>query len=201
MESYSNQDQFFEKPVIEDDEDLSTVKFTFDKVKWMSKQELETFFVRFSTIRVPMGPFERKFFYFKRYPKEFGKESFNKGDKSLYSFMNSANSNKSQNSSNAYNVGSLNLKSRTKPTQSKPKIQIKTFGNPMMLPEKKSKEDQFKNTTKKIVRDMPCNRSILVINFDKQYDEKFIIRVFGVMGKIRRVFAGNLSKKRTGKTG
>lgn len=71
---------------------------------------------------------------------------------------------------------------------------MKTFENPMLktIP---TKAEQFTQTTEKIFEDIPTDRTILAINFDKKYDDVLIRKIFGTMGKLRRIESGQIKQK------
>ena len=77
---------------------------------------------------------------------------------------------------------------------------MKTFDNPLLRQEvDRSKIER--DTTKKIAEELPDNRTVLVVNFDKKYQEDYIKKIFGLMGQIRRVFSGSILKKSSAGTG
>jgi hypothetical protein len=82
----------------------------------------------------------------------------------------------------------------------KGKIEVKSFGNPYAVAQV-NKEKQFKKVTKKIVSDLPMNRTMLVVTFDEKHTEEYIRGIFGVMGKLRRVVSGDLRKSKKTKSG
>lgn len=45
--------------------------------------------------------------------------------------------------------------------------------------------------------DIPINRTIVIISFDHQIDEKVMMKVFSLNGKVRRIFRGQMKMKST----
>ena len=67
-----------------------------------------------------------------------------------------------------------------------------------MLKSTPNPDENFKETTSKIFDDLPENRTLLVINFDKQYDDGLMRKVFSTNGKIRRIESGRIKQKASG---
>lgn len=170
---------------IEDNENMINKKFFYEWTKWMKPNQLDEYLDRFTCVRVPTGSFERCFLYYRRYPKDFGAFKPIKVDNktSLYQANNQSKSN---------NKGFVNLNSS--------KIEVKSFSNPYEMV-KVNEKKQFNQTTKKIVSDLPLNRTMLVVTFDEKHTEDYIRSIFTVMGKIRRVVSGDLRKSKKTKSG
>ena len=171
-----------------DDEDESNrinKKFFYEWTKWMKPNQLTEYLDRFTCVRVPTGSFERCFLYYRRYPKDFGVFEPIKVDTktSLYQANNKSSTN---------SRGFIDL--------NKSKIEVKSFGNPYAVA-KVDQEKQFKKVTKKIVSDLPLNRTMLVVTFDEKHSVEYIRNIFGVMGKLRRVVSGDLRKSKKTKSG
>jgi hypothetical protein len=169
----------------EDDENRINKKFFYEWTKWMRPDQLNEYLDRFTCIRVPTGSFERCFLYYRRYPKDFGIFEPVKVDykTSLY---------QANNKGGKHSQGFVNL--------NKSKIEVKTFSNPYAVAQVDQKKE-FKKVTKKIVSDLPMNRTMLVVTFDEKHTEEYIRGIFGVMGKLRRVVSGDLRKNKKTKSG
>ncbi len=161
--------------------------FHYEMLGIYNQKTIDSYLNRFQQLKVPTGKFEKVFFYFKKYPKEFLSKSEPEFDKkSAYEKLKRSNTAKK-----------LNL--NAKPTQPS-KISVKTFDNPLLRQEvDRSKIER--DTTKKIAEELPDNRTVLVVNFDKKYQEDYIKKIFGLMGQIRRVFSGSILKKSSAGTG
>lgn len=162
--------------------DEEGMKYNYGMNAIYSKKFVEEHLSKFQVVKIPIGMFERATLYFKKYPKEFIKENANqfKPKESLYQMNAKAGINKQE------KKATLNL--------NKPKISVKVFDNPMFKPAVDTQK-QYREVTEKIAQEFPDNRTVLCINFDKQYDELFMKKTFGVMGQIRRVFSGAVAKR------
>lgn len=169
----------------EDDSNRINKKFFYEWTKWMKPHQLNEYLDRFTCVRVPTGSFERCFLYYRRYPKDFGVFEPIKVDHktSLYQVNQTSTTNQK---------GYIDL--------NKSKIEVKSFGNPYAVATV-NKEKEFKKVTKKIVSDLPLNRTMLVVTFDEKHTEEYIRSIFGVMGKLRRVVSGDLRKNKKTKSG
>ena len=163
--------------------------FHYEMIGIYNQNTIDKYLNQFQQLKVPTGKFEKAFFYFKKYPKDFLKKDEDKAqEKSVYQKMNVGGKNKKA-------IVNMNQKLETKS-----KMSVKVFDNPL-LREEKDKVKEFKDTTKKIADELPDNRTVLVVNFDKKYQEDYVKKVFGLMGQIRRVFSGSIMKKNTNGTG
>ena len=184
----------------DEDEGIDGLRFTYEWTKWMRPDQIEPYLTRFTCAKIPRGSFERSFVYYKKYPKDFQAEDpeINQAFKSIY-----------REASKLTNAGKttkqisrldLNLRARQE-SQKKKGIEVKTFANPYNAPKEVSKKKQFGQVSRKIVDDLPENRSMLVVNFDEEFSADYVKSVFGCMGKIRRVFKGTLKKRKRTKSG
>jgi hypothetical protein len=172
----------------------------------MSKTSVDSVMQKFQPIKVPTGNLERIFLYFKKYPKEFNQsqcDTSKDNQTSLYSTLNKHSfKNPPSGATSSFNRATpkMTLASQApakKAEAEKSKITVKFFENPMLKSQPNTLEN-FKNTTSKIFEDLPLDRTMLVINFDKQYDDGFMRKVFSTMGKIRRIESGRIKQKATG---
>ena len=169
---------------------------------YMQKDQIEDIMTKFQPLKVPCGNQERIFLYFKKYPKEFNtsQADFSNKHNSLYTALNQSSSDKNNNKSSA----TLNLNRNTSGsmpssnnTQKGSKINVKSFENPM-LKTKIDPKAEFQKTTEKIFDEIPNDRTLLVINFDKQYENSFMWKVFSTTGKLRRVESGKIKQQAKG---
>lgn len=160
----------------ERDEDT---RFIYEWTKWMTPEQIEPFLNKFTCVKVPIGSFERCFFYYRKYPNDFTifDSQFN-ASRSVYDMQRGDKSFKVDQST----------------------IEVKEFKNPFAQI-RKSKEMKFKKTSQKILKKIPFNRTMLVVNFDVEHTEESVRKIFGVMGKIRRIFKGKLKKRKRTKSG
>jgi hypothetical protein len=167
---------------IEDD----NTGFRYAWTKWLNKKQIESYLTSFICLKVPRGPFERCFLYYKKYPKEFASlHSSSFADfKSIYQ-------------STAKSGGGLSLNSNV---GQKSKIEVKTFENPYAK-KKFTQEKVTQKSTNKILSNLPEYRTMLVVNFDEEHTLDYVKFVFQSMGKIRRVFGGKLKKSKQTKSG
>lgn len=172
----------------------------------MSKTSVDSVMQKFQPIKVPTGNLERIFLYFKKYPKEFNQSQCETSDStpaSLYSTLNKhsfKNPPSGATTSFSRPTPKMTLASQAPPPKTaaeKSKITVKSFENPM-LKTLQNPSENFAKTTSKIFEDLPEDRTMLVINFDKQYDDGFMRKVFSTNGKIRRIESGRIKQKSTG---
>lgn len=70
----------------------------------------------------------------------------------------------------------------------------------MLAAEEKTEESKYKDTTQKILKNFPEQRTLLVINFDLLFEKSFLKEIFQVHGKVRRIFNERIvSKNKTRK--
>lgn len=161
------------------------------------KAEIDKLLNKFQILRVPTGTHTSAFFYYKKYPADFLKKTEHKTN--IHDTMKEIHGAKS--SSGVIKLGNKILqKSSQQPqaqkgNQSKSSISVKTFANPMIAEAKETKGEAFLKVSQKIAEELPSNRTILVVNMDKQYTEDFMRRLFGCVGQVRRVFAGNVNRR------
>lgn len=124
-------------------------------------------------LKVPTQEGRKMSIYYRKYTNaEHIKEMF--GEKpSLYQIFNSQNDS-----------------TKNKQDISK-KITVKELPNPLTKPN----EEPPKKTKEEVLEDLPPNRTLLMINFDREFEEGEIKKWFRTIGKVRYVFIGKYSKK------
>ena len=137
-----------------------TYERTYEDLKYLSKTQLEEIMSTFHCVKVPLTKKESEFIYYRKFPTE-RLESKTPGQ--AFSTQK-----------NAPHQVNLNL--------SKPKgvlAQAKTlkYENPF-LKEKKSDQQKFEETSKKIVTDLPDGRTLLVVSKDRDYQEGELREIF-----------------------
>jgi hypothetical protein len=159
-------------------DDGQPLAFHYEMLGYYSQATIDASLSRFRLVSIPTGKIEKAFIYVKRYPKDFLKKNDSGVEaKSAYAKMKQLA--KPQANANKVVVG--------------PKIQVKTFENPFTA--KESDKPDYSAVSQKIAAEFPENRTALAVNFDKQYPDDLIKKVFGVMGQIRRVFSGTVGRK------
>ena len=166
---------------------------------YMPKDQIEDVMTKFQPLKVPCGNLERIFLYFKKYPKEFNRTQadFTNKNTSLYSALNQSSSTLNQKGNKASAIQNLNRNTPSNNIKKDSKISVKTFENPMLKAKIEPKEE-YQKTTEKIFDEIPHDRTLLVINFDKEYDKGFIWKVFSTAGKLRRVESGKIRQHAKG---
>lgn len=180
LEPEKQESKLFEDPDADEEEEDNT-RFIYEWTKWMNPDQIKPFLNKFTCVKIPIGSFERCFFYYRQYPEDFKifDSQFFSNEKSIYDIHSSSKG--------------VRL--------DQGKIEVKKFENPFKKFNQKSEKQKFQKTSKKILDRIPFNRTMLVINFDSEWSEKDIRNFFGVMGKIRRIFKGKLKKKKRTKSG
>lgn len=175
----------------EEEDDFISKRFRYEMSKWLSPQQLDEYLDRFTALKVNIGTIERYLIYYKRYPQNFGLDSSDPEFKKLTTNLGPKSSE---------GKGKWMTLGERKPDKKKEKIEVKTFENPM-LRKVGGEEEKRKKATIKMANELPHNRTILAVSFMQKLEERMLYRVFGVMGKIRRVFVGELKKAKSAGTG
>lgn len=152
-------------------------QYDYSELKDMSDHQLNELVNSFHPLKVPVSSKEGYYFYFRQFPSQDLQKKTSKGRGTNQGFAQSFNLNK------GVPKGAVNLKAS----------KIKTYDNPYTTVAPTDEEKQ-KETTNKILGQFPAQRSLLVINYDKAYDEAFIKSLFQINGKVRRVFSQKLVK-------
>lgn len=161
--------------------------FHYGMLGYYSQSTIDQLLNRFQLVKIPTGKFEKAFMYVKRYPKDFlKKQQAVQEGQSVYSRLNQAKG-------GSKSVGKVVI--GTKPMPQGKTISVKTFENPMQKKETTNPQADTKKVTQKIADNFPENRTALAVNFDKQYTEDMVKRVFSVMGQVRRVYSGAVGKR------
>ncbi len=148
-------------------------QFTIKELKYMNQEKREGILNTFQCIRVPVTTKEKLFLYFRKFPTE-----------------NLINLNTKQDKKQK---GVLNL--NVKKTHQRVLDCSKTlkYENPNLKVAKT--EIQEKNQiSKKILNNIPVNRTLLVLSLDKKREIELLRTVFSLNGKIRRIFQFELKK-------
>jgi hypothetical protein len=163
------------------DDNEPQIGYSYGELKYMNEKRLEEVTSVFHCMKVPVTVKEKIFLYFRRFPTE--------------SLLNKVDPKTAKDQSKTLRNSNFQINLNNKNKDSKPNNQIsikannvKTYENPMKVITK-SPSEVMSETTKKILNNFPIHRSLLVVNYDKQYDEEFLRTVFGIHGKIRRVFS------------
>ena len=165
--------------------------YSYSDLKYMNTDRLDEITSTFHCIKVPISIKEKIFLYFRKFPTE-----------SLLTREQEINGGRGSDAgkhqkSKRFELNMLNSGSTKKAEPSKSGLtaaKVITYKNRNSHPDSTPKE-KFDSTTKKIMENFPTHRSLLVVNYDKQYDEDYLRSVFGVVGKIRRVFSHSYLKQ------
>jgi hypothetical protein len=160
--------------------------------KFQSKETLDYYLTRFTALKIPTGTIEHALLYFKKYPENFVERNSSE-------LQNAKLSHALAHKSSAGKGKWVTLADK-KQEPKKEKIEIKTFENPY-LKKVENKAEVTALASSKMLARLPANRTLLAVNFIQRYEDSFIYKVFGTMGKIRRVFSGELKKAKSNGTG
>ena len=152
-------------------------KYDFAELKEMDEFSLKQVLESFHPLKVPVSAKEGYYFYFRQFPSQELDGKVAKPKKRVYNPSFSLNLNK-------------------KPVQSGVDIKaskIKTYDNPYTT-HVPTPDETFEKATNKILNQFPANRSLLVVNYTKAYEDAFIKSLFQINGKVRRVFSQRLVK-------
>lgn len=157
---------------------MNDKQYDFAELKEMDSHELSQVLSTFHPLKFPLSAKEGHYFYFRQFPSQEleKKVSRHKNPRTFPSSMLNLNK--------AVNKGSsVNIKAS----------KVKTYDNPYTT-HVATADEKFKETTDKMLNQFPANRSLLVVNYDKTYDDSFMKSLFQVNGKVRRVFSNKLVK-------
>lgn len=157
--------------------------YSFTELRMMNKNHLDEVLNTFQCVRVPITHKQRVFLYFRAYPGDL-----------LDGFVNQKN---------LFQLKKFKYSSQKRLNFNEPekrsKTTIKSYANPYEANPKPSKEEEYKQTSRKIIKNFPKQRTLLVVNYDSLYEHSFLKEVFQIHGKVRRIFNETIHMKGEGK--
>lgn len=157
-------------------------QYDFSELKEMTAEELAEVVEQFHSVKIPVTAKEGHFFYYRRFPVD---RLMEKQDR------------RRKRGGVGHSGINLNTKVKEDPTKlNLNKSKVKGYKNPY-YEQPETEAESFERSTKKIMKNFPANRSLLVINYDCAYEKDYLKSVFQVNGKVRRVFSQQILKKNT----
>ena len=158
--------------------------YSFTELRMMNSSRLRQVLDTFQSIKVPVNYKQNLFLYFRAFPS-----SALNGYISMINKVIRPNDRKQRNRLNMNRAlpgskGTRGGKTTNPPT----KNVVKTYSNPMTTRPKASEQKQYQNTTQKILKNFPEQRTLMVINFDSLFEPQFLKEIFQIHGKVRRIF-------------
>lgn len=140
---------------------------------------------KYYIVKIPRKSGKKTFLYYRRYTPNENLKLFD-SKKSLYNVFND---HMKQQQTIPHGA-----KITPKVEQTLGKVSLKVFQDPRLV-NVMDKDTSKKITDEKIMNDIPAKRTLLVVNFDEEIEEKKFRKWFNVIGKIRRVFTGTHRRK------